>query len=115
MTKRDRRTVPDRASFNDFRAGLVELDGEQYLVVSYPAPARSDLSVLTPAERSVLELLRRGLSNADIASRRGTSQNTVANQVAAILRKLEFRSRYGLSADLGCPSTEGRSYRTSHK
>jgi DNA-binding NarL/FixJ family response regulator len=38
-----------------------------------------------------------GLSNADIAGRRGTAVRTIANQVASIYRKLQVRSRLELS------------------
>jgi DNA-binding CsgD family transcriptional regulator len=46
-----------------------------------------DVSTLSTAERDILDLLRRGLSNAEIASLRSRSTNTVANQVSSILRK----------------------------
>jgi DNA-binding CsgD family transcriptional regulator len=54
-------------------------------------------SKLSPAEREVLDLLRRGLSNAQIAALRSRSGNTVANQIASILRKTEAPSRRTLS------------------
>jgi DNA-binding NarL/FixJ family response regulator len=51
---------------------------------------------LTPAEVSVLELVQRGLSNHAIATLRGTSERTVANQVAALLRKTGVNTRRAL-------------------
>jgi DNA-binding NarL/FixJ family response regulator len=51
---------------------------------------------LTPAERDVLELLRRGLTNQQIAALRGRSINTVKNQVAALMRKTGGESRRAL-------------------
>jgi DNA-binding NarL/FixJ family response regulator len=42
--------------------------------------------------------LLEGKRNADIARERGTSVRTVANQVAAIFRKLKVRSRAELVA-----------------
>jgi len=48
---------------------------------------------LTRAEREVALLVREGLSNAQIASARGTSVHTVANQISAIMRKLGVGSR----------------------
>ena len=48
---------------------------------------------LTGAERDVARLVRKGLSNAQIASARGASVRTVANQIAAIMRKLGVGSR----------------------
>lgn len=44
--------------------------------------------VLTPAEWRVLELLREGLSNPEIAERLGLSRDTVKTHVGAILSKL---------------------------
>ena len=51
---------------------------------------------LTGAEQEVLALVRKGLSNREIAQARETSINTVANQLASLLRKLGVRSRRGL-------------------
>jgi len=50
-------------------------------------------TALTEAERQVLALLLEGHSNAEIATTRSTSERTVANQVAAIFRKLHVSSR----------------------
>lgn len=54
----------------------------------------ADLSV---AEREILDLLRRGLSNEEIARRRGRSPNTIKNQIASMLRKTGSASRRGLA------------------
>ncbi|MBX3219872.1 MAG: hypothetical protein KF795_05085 [Labilithrix sp.] len=48
---------------------------------------------LTDAERDVLELLRQGLSNEEIATIRSRSVRTIANQVASLLRKTKSGSR----------------------
>lgn len=62
-----------------------------------PEPKANTWSQLpTPAEREVLELLRRGLSNLEIAHQRGCSARTVANQVASLLRKARAGSRRAL-------------------
>jgi DNA-binding NarL/FixJ family response regulator len=53
---------------------------------------------LTRAERDVLDLLRRGLSNADIAHLRHRSRHTVANQVSSILQKTGHASRRTLAS-----------------
>ncbi len=53
---------------------------------------------LTEAERDVALAITRGLSNAEIAALRHRSPRTVANQVAAILRKLDVSSRGELAA-----------------
>lgn len=52
---------------------------------------------LSDGERAVLTLLQRGLSNEEIATHRGTSPRTVANQVAAVLRKTRCPSRRALA------------------
>jgi DNA-binding NarL/FixJ family response regulator len=48
---------------------------------------------LTKAQRAVGLALLAGKSNAQIASARGTSIRTVANQISSLLRKLNVRSR----------------------
>ncbi|MEM9190652.1 MAG: helix-turn-helix transcriptional regulator [Myxococcota bacterium] len=70
--------------------------GDQHLAV-VDTSAASPVS-LTDAERDVLELVTGGLTNREIAKRRGTSERTVANQVASILRKTGAGSRYELTA-----------------
>ncbi len=67
-------------------------------------PARP--SVLTEAESEVALAVARGLSNAAIAAERGAAVRTVANQVAAVMKKLGVSSRVELAtafsvADLG--------------
>jgi DNA-binding NarL/FixJ family response regulator len=57
-----------------------------------------DVDALTATEREVFDLVRMGLSNADIAARRTRSVHTVANQVSAILRKTTSSTRRGLIA-----------------
>lgn len=76
-----------------------ELDGVEFVAFTWgDAPS---LEGLTKAQADVFALLVRGVSNAEIARVRGTSVRTVANQVAAILRRLSVASRFELIARFG--------------
>ena len=54
--------------------------------------------VLTPAEWRVLDALREGGTNAEIASRLGLSPDTVKSHISNMLAKLELRDRRALAA-----------------
>ncbi|MBI3205666.1 MAG: helix-turn-helix transcriptional regulator [Myxococcales bacterium] len=79
------------------RSSRMSLGNQEYVVLSYPAPRRALPSTLTPAEREVALLVRRGLSNAEIARARGVALRTVANQIACLFRKLGVSSRVELA------------------
>ena len=83
------------------------MDDSVLAVVTVPLVEGSALSKLTPVERQVATLAAGGLSNAAIGRYRGTSERTVANQIASILRKLNVGSRYHLASRLACCSLDG--------
>ena len=84
----------------DLRATELEVGGERLVVLSYSidAPDLRTLLGLTAAEAEVAELAISGLSNAEIARMRRASVRTVANQIAAVLRKAGVGSRSALAA-----------------
>jgi DNA-binding NarL/FixJ family response regulator len=55
--------------------------------------AREPDAALSEAEKDVLALLERGLSNGEIARLRARSTRTIANQVASLLRKTNSATR----------------------
>lgn len=79
------------------------LGAEEYLAVSFPVCGEReaeppDAAPLTQSEREICMLVLAGLSNSEIGRRRGTSPHTIANQVAALYRKLGIGSRRALRA-----------------
>lgn len=70
------------------------LDAETFFVFSFPIVEPEDaLQSLSPSEQQIVRSLLRGASYAQIASKRRTSVRTVANQVAALYKKLGISSR----------------------
>jgi DNA-binding CsgD family transcriptional regulator len=67
--------------------------------------ARFEETALTTTEREILTLLAQGLSNNEIAAIRSRSVRTIANQVAALLRKTSASSRRAL-VTLGSQSAD---------
>jgi len=78
----------------------LRVGGEIVAVIGFPAPHLAGARAITLAERAVIEGIACGLSNAEIARQRHRSVHTVANQVAAALRKLRVGSRAELLAGL---------------
>lgn len=74
-----------------------QLGGLDFVVLSAPL-APLPKACLTKAEQAVVALVVDGLSNAEIAERRGTSVHTVSNQLAAIFRKTGVGSRVELAS-----------------
>lgn len=64
------------------------------------ACAHEEEVALSDAERAILRMLDQGLTNAQIAASRNTSVNTVANQVAKILRKSGAGNRHHAAASI---------------
>lgn len=77
---------------------FVWIDGEELAVLSHPLDEPVSLDGLTEAERHVTVDVVDGLSNQQIARRRGTATGTVAKQIASIFRKLGVGSRRELMA-----------------
>jgi DNA-binding CsgD family transcriptional regulator len=88
-----------------FRAG-----GDEFVVVSEPIVGANVFAALTQAEREVARLVADGCSNRAIAARRGARPQTVANQLAAIFRKLAVSSRSELVARLVALPAERRGH-----
>jgi DNA-binding CsgD family transcriptional regulator len=85
------------------RCDHVSVDGEEYLVLDFPAADAAEAAEpgpwsLTPAEREVAAAAVAGQSNQEIAAARRASTRTIANQLAAIYRKLGINSRAELAA-----------------
>src|SRR5690606_9456741 len=75
-----------------------------------PGPGRPrHPDVLTPAEWRVLELVREGLSNGEIATRLDVSVNTVRTHVSRILAKTGANDRVALASWTGEPQEATRS------
>ena len=79
-----------------FRVG----DGAGLAVIGTPVP---DLTAdwgaaLSESERAIAEAVGKGLGNAEIGRQRGTSERTIANQMANIFRKCGVGSRAELVA-----------------
>ncbi len=90
--------VPAIAPPSGLEAWRLDLPGERFAVLEWSEARRPLGWGLTPAEREVARLVLEGLSNAEIARRRGRSIRTVANQVASIFAKAGAGSRRELAA-----------------
>ncbi len=93
---------PGIATPGSLEAHSFKIGSDEYILLSFPvgaeAPWLDGLDRLTASERDVVARVLRGQSNAAIASVRGTSPRTIANQLAAIYAKLGVRSRRELGA-----------------
>lgn len=97
MSQLEVAAVPESVRFRA-PAGLV-LESEAHgtdgnVVLSFPLLQKPTFDQrLTPVEWELLGDLARGLSNGEIARRRGVSIRTVANQMGQLFRKLGVHSR----------------------
>jgi DNA-binding NarL/FixJ family response regulator len=73
--------------------GLVMRAGLPVRVISIARPDLYLIGRLPGAELDIVKCLLEGHSHACIARRRGTSQRTIANQIASVFRRLNVSSR----------------------
>jgi DNA-binding CsgD family transcriptional regulator len=90
---------------------FVWIDGEELAVLSHPLEEPPPLERLTEAERQVTVGVLDGLSNEQIAHRRGTTSSTVARQIASVFRKLGVGSRRQLASTMRGSGRSGRAVR----
>jgi DNA-binding NarL/FixJ family response regulator len=62
-------------------------------------------STLTPREREIVDYVRQGLTNKEIAERLTVSVRTVEAHVSRVLVKLGVGRRSGIAAALSCAGT----------
>jgi DNA-binding NarL/FixJ family response regulator len=91
------------------RASHIELAGDSYVVLSFPAPSWDLPECLTSAEREVARAVLGGATNDEIAERRSSSERTVAHQIASIFEKLSVSSRAELASLLAARTLQHRS------
>jgi DNA-binding CsgD family transcriptional regulator len=92
------KSSPSEGPPEDLRWATFRVGGKLFGVLSVRDASDRVLPDLTAAEMDVADLIRKGHSNAVIASIRRTSVRTVANQIASIFRKLGVGSRVELAA-----------------
>jgi pimeloyl-ACP methyl ester carboxylesterase/DNA-binding CsgD family transcriptional regulator len=92
IESRNHLPLRDEPAFAQINTALRE-----FLSTETPSPSTRELATwrgqLTPRQRELVELIARGLSNAEIASGLGVSEKTVRNHITAIFAKLEVTSR----------------------
>jgi DNA-binding NarL/FixJ family response regulator len=65
-------------------------------VIGIPRPGRRLVGVVPAAELEVISMLIEGCCYAEIAKRRGTAERTIANQIAAVFKRLNVSGRSDL-------------------
>jgi DNA-binding CsgD family transcriptional regulator len=98
-SRRTRRDIPSSAAFpapRGLTSTTFELGSEEYAVFSFPLPEIAVPAGLTASETDVVRAVLGGCSNAEIARARGTSSNTIANQLRSVYSKLGVDGRLAL-------------------
>lgn len=72
------------------------LGPDEFAWLSFELPEVALPKNLTPAEADVARAVLEGKSNQEIATQRGVSLRTIANQLQTIFRKVGVRSRWEL-------------------
>jgi DNA-binding NarL/FixJ family response regulator len=80
----------------DARRATIVHQGDEFVLVTVPAPNLASETRLTRAERDVAQALVEGQSRWEIAARRSTSTQTVACQFRGIFAKLQVGGRCSL-------------------
>lgn len=93
-----RKSLDVQAPRTTAAAWRFDVDGDAYAILEWSELEVAFPDSLTTAEDAVARLLARGCTNREIALRRGTSERTVANQVASIFQKLRIDSRLSFFA-----------------
>ena len=86
-----------------FRSARLDYEGRAILVMSYEVPDWEFPPTLTTTEQAVLRAMLNGASQQEIATARGVSYRTVANQSASAYGKLGVGSRAEVAALLRRP------------
>jgi DNA-binding NarL/FixJ family response regulator len=101
--RRSEKPAPERPPTSppaDLAARVIEIDGESFLLLRYSDGRAEEPwpEGVTASEQAVARLIIDGLSNREIARRRGTSVATVSNQLRSLYAKLDIHSRAELAA-----------------
>ena len=92
-TENDSRDEEGARSADDLRITELEVGEERLVVLSFPLASYQLPETLTEAEYEIGLALLQGKSNREISDLRGTSERTVANQIASIFRKMDVSTR----------------------
>lgn len=90
------------AAPEDLDARSFAIGSDEYVILAFSVtpdqPVLENAGRLTASELAIAELVLQGHATAEIARARGRSVRTIANQIAAIYRKLGVKSRRELFA-----------------